>query len=65
MISFDAGYLAKRRVYTTFISGGKILNELEFTDASTMVSINAIQQELVKRRLLTSRENEAAGTSRR
>jgi len=63
MISFDAGYMAKRRVYTTYISDEKILNELEFTDASTMASINAIQQELVKQRLLkTSRENEAAGT---
>ena len=63
MISFDAGYMAKRRVYTNYISGGKILNELAFTDAATMAAMSAIQQELVKQRLLkTSRENEAAGT---
>ncbi len=63
MISFDAGYMAKRRVYTTYISDGKLLNELEFTDAATLAAMNAIQQELVKQRLLkTSRENEATGT---
>ena len=63
MISFDAGYMAKRRVYTTFVSTGRTINELEFSDPATTAGINAVQQELVNQRLLkSSRENEAGGT---
>ena len=52
MISFDAGTMAKRRIYTSFTTDGKVINELEFKRDDITETIRKIKDDLVEQRLL-------------
>jgi|GEM_PF-6993316 len=64
MISFDAGTMARRRVYTSFFQGEKMLNELEFNNPDVTANMQSIIDYLVKERLLkAARENDLSAPS--